>query len=132
MATPGARASLNSMNTMPLQPHKLPGFKVVPKRLLGQCFSSSQSAYYVLLGRRGAPASPRERVLFVHYLDRFLNVCQRQIEELWSKHRVMITHVAVKLGHNAVPAHGDLARSYERALSVQHLRQKLQPRFRRL
>jgi hypothetical protein len=123
---------MRAMNTTPLQPHRLPGFKVVPKRLLGQCFSSSQSAYYVLLGRRGAPECPRERVLFVHYLDRFLTGCQQQIEELWSKHRVMITHVAVKLGRNAAPAHGDLARTYERALTVQQLRQKLQPRFRRL
>ena len=119
------------MNPPPLQPHKLPGFKVVPKRLLGQCFSSSQSAYYVLLGRRGAPHRPRERVLFVHYLDRFLNECQRQIEDLWSKHRVMITHVAVKL-QESEPAHGDLARVYDRAVSVQQLRQKLQPRFWRL
>ena len=132
LARRGARCSLNSMNTSPLQPHKLPGFKVVPKRDLGQCFSSSQSAYYVLLGRRGAPASPRERVLFVHYLDRFLNECQRQIEDLWAKHRVMITHVAVKLGRDATPVHGDLARTYERALTVQQLRQKLQPRFRRV
>ena len=132
MARTRAPTSLSSMNTTPLQPHKLPGFKVVPKRLLGKCFSSSQSAYYVLLGRRGAPASPRERVLFVHYLDRFLNECQRQIEDLWSKHRVMITHVAVKLGHEGVPGHGDLARSYQRALNMQQLRQKLQPRFRRL
>jgi hypothetical protein len=120
------------MNTLPLQPRKLPGFKVVPKRLLGKCFSSSQSAYYVLIGRRGAPDSPRERVLFVHYLDRFLNECQRQIEELWEKHRVMITHVAVKLGRESAPVHGDLARTYERAVSVQQLRHKLQPRFRRL
>ena len=132
LARRGAGCSLNSMNTSPLQPHKLPGFKVVPKRHLGHCFSSSQSAYYILLGRRGAPASPRERVLFVHYLDRFLNECQRQIEELWSKHRVMITHVAVKIGHDAIPVHGDLARTYERALTVQQLRQKLQPRFRRV
>ena len=120
------------MNTMPLPPPKLPGFKVVPKRLLGKCFSSSQSAYYVLLGRRGAPECPRERVLFVHYLDGFLNECQQQIEDLWAKHRVMITHVAVKLGRESTPAHGDLARTYERAVSVQQLRQRLQPRFRRL
>jgi hypothetical protein len=123
---------MNLMKTKPLQPRDLSGFKVVPKRLLGKCFSSSQSAYYVLLGRRGAPDAPRERVLFVHYLDRFLNDCQRQIEELWSKHRVMITHVAVKLRREPEPVHGDLAKMYERALSVQQLRQKLQPRFRRL
>lgn len=123
---------MNSMNTTPLHPHRLPGFKVVPKRLLRQCFSSTQSAYYVLLGRRGAPDRPRERVLFVHYLDHFLDQCQQQIEELWAKRRVLITHVAVKPGKRAVPAHGDLARSYDRAVSVQQLRQKLQPRFRRL
>lgn len=120
------------MNTTPLPPQTIPGFKVVPKRLLGKCFSSSQSAYYILIGRRGAPDCPRERVLFVHYLDRFLNECQQQIEDLWSKRRVMITHVAVKVGNDPAPAHGDLARTYERALSVQQLRQRLQPRFRRL
>jgi hypothetical protein len=120
------------MNTTPLQPIKLPGFKVVPKRHLVQCFSPSQSAYYVLLGRRGAPEAPRERVLFVHYLDHFLNACQRQIEALWEKHRVVITHVAVKISKGLRPAHGDLAELYERAVTVQQLRQKLQPRFRRL
>jgi hypothetical protein len=120
------------MNTTPIQRRDLPGFKVVPKRRLQQCFSSSQSAYYFLLGRRGAPNNPRERVLFVHYLDRFLNECQRQIEELWAKHRVMITHVAVKPEGKDSPAHGDLARTYARAVSVQQLRHKLQPRFRRL
>ena len=120
------------MNTYPLQPLRLRGFKVVPKRNLEDCFSPTQSAYYVLLGRRGTPDCPRERVLFVHYLDHFLDACQRQIEELWSKHRVLITHVAVKLGHAPQPAHRDLAQSYERALSVQQLRRKLQPRFRRL
>jgi hypothetical protein len=120
------------MNTSPLQPLRLPGFKVVPKRHLGAFFSSSQSAYYILLGRRGAPECPRERVLFVHYLDSFLDACQAQIEELWRKHRVLITHVAVKLGDEQRSAHGDLAQTYQRAVSVQQLRQKLHPRFRRL
>ena len=132
LATAAPHHSIALMNAPPLQPGKLPGFKVVPKKLLGECFSSSQSAYYVLIGRRGAPDAPRERVVFVHYLDRFLTECQRQIEELWEKHRVMITHVAVKLGRESAPVHGDLARTYERALTVQQLRQKLQPRFRRL
>lgn len=120
------------VNTTPLHPEKLSGFKVVPKRLLRKCFSSTQSAYYVLLGRRGGPDCRRERVLFVHYLDRFLDQCQQEIEELWKKRRVMITHVAVKPGRKSVPVHGDLARSYERAVSIQQLREKLQPRFRRL
>jgi hypothetical protein len=120
------------MNTTPLHREKLPGFRVVPKRLLRQCFSSTQSAYYVLLGRRGAPDRPRERVVFVQYLDRFLDQCQQQIEELWAKRRVMITHVAVKPGRRFVRRHGDLARSYECAVSIQQLREKLQPRFRRL
>jgi hypothetical protein len=120
------------MNTPALPPTRLPGFKVVPKRDLGECFSPSQNAYYVLLGRRGAPDAPRERVLFVHYLDHFLEACQQQIDELWEKHRVLITHVAVKIGKGLRPAHGDLAEMYERAVTVQHLRQKLQPRFRRL
>lgn len=120
------------MNTTPLQPASLPGFKVVPKRHLGDCFRPSQSAYYVLLGRRGGPDAPRERVLLVHYLDHFLHGCQQQIEELWEKHRVLITHVAVKLGKRLRPAHPDFAEVYERAVAVQHLREKLQPRFRRL
>lgn len=117
------------MNTTLLPPARLPGFKVVPKRHLAEFFSPSQNAYYVLLGRRGSPEAPRERVLFVHYLDHFLEACQRQIDELWQKHRVVITHVAVKLGR---AAHGDFATLYSRAVQVQHLRQKLQPRFRRL
>jgi hypothetical protein len=129
---PMAALASKSMNATPLQPTKLPGFKVVPKRHLGSCFSASQNAYYVLLGRRGAPDAPRERVLFVHYLDHFLDGCQRQIEELWEKRRVLITHVAVKIGKGLPPAHGDLAELYDRAVTVQQLRQKLHPRFRRL
>ena len=119
------------MNTSPIHPLKLRGFKIVPKRRLEDCFSPSQGAYYVLLGRRGAPTRLRERVLFVHYLDCFLEDCLRQIEKLWAKHRVVITHVAVK-PRNIQPAHRDLARTYERAVSIQQLRQKLQPRFRRI
>lgn len=124
--------SLAPMNATPLQPTKIPGFKVVPKRHLGACFSASQNAYYILLRRRGAPNAPRERVLFVHYLDHFLDACQRQIEDLWDKHRVLITHVAVKIGKDLPPAHGDLAELYERAVTVHQLRAKLHPRFRRL
>lgn len=120
------------MNSTPLQPASLPGFKVVPKRHLGEFFRPSQSAYYVLLFRRDDPAAPRESVLFVHYLDHFLEGCQQQIAELWEKHRVLITHVAVKLGKPLRPAHHDFAEVYERAVTVQHLRQKLHPRFRRL
>jgi hypothetical protein len=120
------------MNTPSLQPSELPGFTIVPKRHLKARFSRSQSAYYVLLGRRGTPDAPRERVLFVHYLDQFVDGCQRQIEELWEKHRVLITHVAVKLGGSFRHSHPNLAESYARAVSVQQLRDKLQPRFRRL
>ena len=120
------------MNATPLQPADLPGFNVVPKRHLGEFYSRTQSAYYVLLGRRGAPTSPRESVLFVHYLDNFLDGCQRQIEELWRKHRVPITHVAVKLGKQLAAPRRDFSQVYARALTVQHLREKLHPRFRRL
>ena len=120
------------MNTTPLHTIKLPGFKVVPKHRLMERFSASQNAYYILLGRRGAPDAPRERVLFVHYLDHFLDACQRQIEQLWDKHRVLITHVAVNSSGNLPPAHGDLAELYDRAVTVHQLREKLHPRFRRL
>lgn len=119
------------MNSTLLQPADLPGFTVVPKRRLGDVFRPSQSAYYILLGRRGTPDAPRERVFFVHYLDHFLEGCQRQIEELWAKHRVPITHVAVKIGKRLRPHH-DFSEAYERAVTVQHLREKLHPRFRRL
>ncbi len=118
------------MNTAPLH-FKLPGFKVVPKHHLHESFRSDQCACYVLLGVRGAPEAPRERVLFVHYVDHFLDACERQIDELWQKHRVPITHVAVKLAHLGRP-HGDLTQAYERAVALQQLRQKLHPRFRRL
>lgn len=120
------------MNTTSLQPSKLPGFKVVPKRHLQEFFSPTQSAYYILLGRRGAPDAPRERVLFVHYLDHFLDGCQQQIDELWQKHRVLITHVAVRVGKHLESSRHDFAQVYERAVTVQHLREKLHPRFRRL
>lgn len=120
------------MNHDLLQPMSLPGFKVVPKRHLGEVFRPSQSAYYILLGRRGAPDAPRDRVLLVQYLDHFLDGCQQQIEELWEKHRVLITHVAVKIGRRLRPAQHDFAELYERAITVQQLRQKLHPRFRRL
>jgi hypothetical protein len=120
------------MNTPPLHATQLPGFEIVARRELGQRFSPSQSAYYILLGRRGASESPRERVLFVHYLDHFLDACERQIDKLRAKHRVLITHVAVKMGKDLRPAHGDLAALYDRAVTVHQLRAKLHPRFRRL
>ncbi len=132
VATPSRESYGRDVNTAPLQPAKLPGFKVVPKRHLGEFFHPSQCAYYVLLGRRGTADAPRERVLFVQYLDDFLAACQQQIEELWEKHRVLITHVAVKTGKGLRPAHHDFAEVYERAVTVQQLRQKLHPRFRRL
>lgn len=110
----------------------MPGFKVVPKHQLPDVFHESQSAFYVLLGRRGAPEAPRESVLFVDYLDDFLDACQQQIHELWDKHRVMITHVAVKLGRPFRHTHHNLTEAYARALAVQELRHKLNPRFRRL
>lgn len=119
------------MNTAPLHHFDLPGFKVVPKTHLHDEFSPDQSACYVLLGVRGAPEDPTERVLFVHYVDHFLDTCERQIEQLWDKHRVLITHVAVRLGALRGD-HGNLTAAYERAVELQHLRQKLQPRFRRL
>jgi hypothetical protein len=120
------------MNTTPLHSTRIPGFKVVPKRQLGDVFHDSQGAFYVLLGRRGAPQAPRERVLFVGYLDDFLEACQQQINDLWEKHRVMITHVAVKLGRPLRASHHDFSDAYRRALEVQELRHKLNPRFRRL
>lgn len=110
----------------------MPGFKIVPKRRLGDLFHESQSAFYVLLGRRGARTAPRERVVFVDYLDDFLDACQQQIDELWDKHRVMITHVAVKLGRPFRSTPRDLTQAYRRALAIQALRHKLNPRFRRL
>jgi len=56
----------------------------------------------------------------------------RQIDELWQKHRVLITHVAVKLTKGLRDTRHDFSGVYERAVNVQHLRNKLQPRFRRL
>jgi hypothetical protein len=123
---------LRAMNISPLHLSKVRGFKVVPKNHLGDMFSPSQSAFYVLLGRRGRPTARRERVLFVDYVDDFLSCCQQQIEELWQKHRVVITHVAVKLGRPFRKAPHDLTDAYTHALQVQSLRHKLQPRFRRL
>jgi hypothetical protein len=120
------------MNTTPLTSMSMPGFKIVPKRSLGRVFHESQGAFYVLLGRRGAPEAPRQRVLFVDYLDDFLDACQQQIDELWAKHRVMITHVAVKIGRPFRPAPHDLTVAYRRAIAVQELRHRLNPRFRRL
>jgi hypothetical protein len=127
----GGRASLEGVNTTPVQPEKLPGFKVVPRRSLDEVFNPSQSAYYILIGRGGTSEDPRERVLFVQYLDRFLDSCHQQIEELWRKHRVLITHVAVKVGRRLRPER-ELAKVYDRAVTVHQLREKLQPRFRRL
>ena len=120
------------MNATPLPLIRLPGFQVVPKRRLQQRFSPSQNAFYVLLGRRGPSGAQRESVLLVYYLDHFLTKCQEQITKLWEKHGVVITHVAVKAAKGLRPAHGDLAELYERAVTVQHLREKLHPRFRRV
>ena len=120
------------MNATPLHSSQIPGFKVVPKRQLSDEFRGPQSGFYILLGRRGAPEAPRERVLFVDYLDDFVTACQQQIEELWAKHRVMITHVAVKVGRPFRASPRDLTQAYERALAVQELRHRLNPRFRRL
>jgi hypothetical protein len=132
VVAPGWAATLSPMNSTLLPPARLPGFKVVPKRHLGERFRPSQSAFYVLLGRRGAPTAPRERVLFVHYLNHFLGACQRQIDALWEKHRVLITHVAVKVARRVRRTPGEFAELYQRAVEVQHLREKLHPRFRRL
>jgi hypothetical protein len=118
------------MNMAPVQ-FRLPGFKVVPKQHLHESFRPDQCACYVLLGVHGTPQESRERVLLVHYVDHFLDACERQIDDLWQKHRVLITHVAVKLGQLSRP-HGDLTQAYERAVTLQQLRQKLHPRFRRL
>lgn len=120
------------MNASPLHSTRIPGFTVVPKRQLGDVFHESQSALYILLGRHGSPEEERECVVFVDYLDDFLDACQQQIEDFWSKHRVMITHVAVKLGRPFHDEEPPLTRAYERALAIQDLRHKLQPRFRRL
>lgn len=120
------------MNTTPLHSTRIPGFKVVPKKRLTDVFRGPQSAFYVLLGRHGAPEAPRERVLFVDYVDDFVTACQQQIDELWAKHRVMITHVAVKLRRPFHSTQRELMKAYERALAVQELRRKLNPRFRRL
>ncbi|PTX91173.1 hypothetical protein [Opitutus sp. ER46] len=120
------------MNTTALVSTRIPGFRVVPKRKLGDVFRPSQSGFYVLLGRRGGATAPRERVLFVDYVDDFLDACRLQIDELWTKHRVMITHVAVKLGRPFQTVHPSLTDAYRRAIAVQELRHKLNPRFRRL
>jgi hypothetical protein len=120
------------MNTAPLHSTRIPGFKVIPKHQLGEYCHGSRSAFYVLLGRRGPPDEPRESVLFVDYVDDLLAACQQRIDEFWDKHRVMITHVAVKLGRPFRGAHHNLTHAYERALAVQELRHKLNPRYRRL
>lgn len=120
------------MSTTPLQSTEIPGFTVVPKRQLGEYFHGSQSAFYVLLGRHGDPHAPRESVVFVDYLDDFLAACQQQIEDFWAKHRIMVTHVAVKLEEPHSAAEPNLTQAYERALAVQELRHRLQPRFRRV
>lgn len=104
----------------------------MPTQHLHDSFDPSQSAYYVLLGRRGPRAAARERVLLVEYLDHFVDGCERQINDLWEKHRVLITHVAVKIGGRFRRTRRKLAATYERALEVQHLRDQLHPRFRRV
>ena len=120
------------MNSAPLRSTKIPGFKVVPKHRLSDIFPASRGAFYVLLGRRGRPDHPRESVLFVDYVDDLLSACQQRIDEFWEKHRVFITHVAVKLGGSFGAHDHNLTHAYERALAVQELRHKLNPRFRRL
>ena len=120
------------MNHAAPPPVPLHGFRVVPRRKLETQFSPAQSAYYVLLGRRGDPRRPRERVVLVQCLDRFLERCLRQIDHLWRKHGVHISHVAVKVGRPLPPATQGLAAAYRRAVAVQHLREQLRPRFRRL
>lgn len=120
------------MNSTALHDVKIPGFKVVPRRNLSACFSPSQSAYYVLLRRRSTPHARHERVLFVHYLDHFVDGCEQQIEALWEKRRVLITHVAVKLKRRLRRSSRDFTETYRRALMVQQLRQQLHPLFRRI
>jgi hypothetical protein len=120
------------MNSAPIPATRIPGFTVVSKHQLDDVFDGSQSAFYVLLGRHGPPEEPRESVLFVDYVDHFLDTCQQRIEALWQKHRVLITHVAVKLGDGFDARHHDLTIAYERALALQQLRRQLNPRFRRL
>lgn len=120
------------MNSAPIQTTRIPGFTVVSKHELDAMFDRSQSAFYVLLGRHGPPEEPRESVLFVDYVDDFLGSCQQRIEALWQKHRVLITHVAVKLGGEMHAHDHDLTRAYQRAIALQELRHRLNPRFRRL
>ncbi len=119
------------MNSAPLHSTRIPGFKVVSKHQLGDFFQGSQSAFYVLIGRRGDPENPRESVLFVDYVDDLVSACQQRIDDFWSKHRVLITHVAVKLRRPFGGDHHNLTRAYERALAIQELRHKLNPRYRR-
>lgn len=120
------------MNATPQLSTKIPGFTVVPKQHLGDAFPKSKSAFYVLLGRHGDPEEPRESVLFVDYVDDLLDACAEKIDQLWDKHRVLITHVAVKVGGPLrAPAH-NLTAAYQRALAIQELRNRLNPKFRRL
>jgi hypothetical protein len=118
------------MNSAPLLSARIPGFKVVSKHQLDEICHGTTSAFYVLLGRHGPPEDPRESILFVEYVDDLLAACQQRIDEFWDKHRVMITHVAVK---PSSPFEGErnLTHAYERALALQELRHKLNPRFRR-
>ena len=119
------------MNTAPLHSPRIPGFKVVPKHQLGALSRGPQSAFYVLLGRHAPENEPTESILFVDYVDDLVSACEQRIDEIWDKHRVMITHVAVKLGRT-LRARRTLTAAYERALAIQELRHKLNPRFRRL
>lgn len=120
------------MNATPQLSTKFPGFTVVPKQQLGEVFHPAQSAFYVLLGRHGDPDAPRESVLFVDYVDDLLDSCTEKIDQFWDKHRVLITHVAVKLGRPLRAPEHNLTAAYERALAVQDLRNRLNPKFRRL
>jgi hypothetical protein len=124
--------SVGAMNSAPTRSSNIPGFTVVSQQELDEVFDASQSAFYVLLGRHGAPEDTPESVLFVDYVDHFVDMCQQRIDALWQKHRVLITHVAVKLGGQFDRHHHNLMQAYERALALQELRHRLNPRFRRL
>jgi hypothetical protein len=122
---------MNSSTQLPTT--KIPGFKIVAKNQLRSHFRPSQAAYYVLLGRRGPANAPKERVFFVRYVDQFLTACQDHIDRLWRKRGVLITHVGVRPGKRLKPSQPDfLQKAYERAIAVQQLRDRLDPRFRRI
>lgn len=120
------------MNTTPPHAKKIPGFKLVSKNRLEEEFHGAQSAYYILFGKPQTSDVPSEQVVLVDAVDDFLEACQHQIDELWSKHRVTITHIAVKLGRPFRTNERNLTCAYERALEIQELRNRLHPQFRRV